>query len=65
LRAASERHDLHSEHARIELAGDRNVRDGQDQVVDAIDVHAPPVVAHSAQRHPPSGSVAMYVRFVV
>jgi len=34
--------NLHSEHARIEVAGSLEVEDGEDDVVDAVDLHALP-----------------------
>ena len=34
-----EAHDLHSQNSRIELQGFIDVSDGEDQVVDAVDVH--------------------------
>ncbi len=35
----SEAHDLHSQNSRVELEGFLHVSDGEDQVIDAVDVH--------------------------
>ena len=53
--------DLHPQHPGVELAGARNVGDGQDQVIEALDIHIFDPLRRAARHHSRNSRAARIV----